>query len=242
LNLRKSFIFPPRFEFVGIDVCNDGNRPAKSKHDLLQTWPQPELVQDVAKFIGFAQFYSRFIHHFELRIAPLRELTTKLEFTESAAPHWTNDAQAALDDVRNAILSDPCLQRFDHQKPLCCAPISRRTASATCFVSQLRMNLCSEQCRSIGMAAASRSWLRAHRRSSILFALAHDDPAETRYGYTPTWVRGLPATINQQMQPYALRPEIRLGNGLLRHKIHFVLRRRQCGDTTPADAPYVLGR
>jgi hypothetical protein len=25
LNLRKSFIFPPRFEFVGVDVCGDGN-------------------------------------------------------------------------------------------------------------------------------------------------------------------------------------------------------------------------
>ncbi len=25
LNLRKSSIFPPRFEFVSIDVCNDGN-------------------------------------------------------------------------------------------------------------------------------------------------------------------------------------------------------------------------
>jgi hypothetical protein len=92
LNLRKSFIFPPRFEFVGIDVCDDGNRPARSKHELLQTWPQPELVRDVAKFIGFAQFYSRFIHHFELRISPLRELTTKLEFTESVAPHWTDEA------------------------------------------------------------------------------------------------------------------------------------------------------
>jgi hypothetical protein len=30
LNLRKSSIFLPRFEFVGIDVCNDGNRPAQS--------------------------------------------------------------------------------------------------------------------------------------------------------------------------------------------------------------------
>ena len=37
LNLRKSFIFPPRFEFVGVDVCDDGNRPAKSKHTLLKT-------------------------------------------------------------------------------------------------------------------------------------------------------------------------------------------------------------
>jgi hypothetical protein len=115
LNLHKSSIFPPRFEFVGIDICNDGNRPAQSKHTLLQTWPQPELVRDVAKFIGFAQFYSRFIHHFELRIAPLRELT-KLEFTEPVAPHWTPEAQAALEDVKSGILSDPCLQRFDYCK------------------------------------------------------------------------------------------------------------------------------
>jgi hypothetical protein len=55
-------------------------------HTLLQTWPPPELVHDVAKFIGFAQFYSRFIHHFEIRIAPLCKLT-KLEYTKSVAPH-----------------------------------------------------------------------------------------------------------------------------------------------------------
>jgi hypothetical protein len=115
LNLCKSSIFPPRFELVGVDVCNDSNRPAKSKHTLLQTWPQPELVCFVAKFICFAQFYYRFIHHFELRIAPLRELT-KLEFTETATPHWNTEAQAALNDMKNAILSDPCLLCFDYCK------------------------------------------------------------------------------------------------------------------------------
>ena len=69
----------------------------------------------MAKFIGFAQFYSRFLHHFEIRIAPLRELT-KLEYTEPVAPHWTPAAQAALDDMKEAILSDPCLLRFDYRK------------------------------------------------------------------------------------------------------------------------------
>jgi len=113
LNLHKSFIFPPRFEFIGVDVCDDGNRPAKSKHTLIQTWPLPELVRDVAKFIGFAQFYSRCIHHFEIRIAPLRKLT-KLEYTEPVAPHWTPAVQAALDDMKEAILSDPCLLHFDY--------------------------------------------------------------------------------------------------------------------------------
>jgi hypothetical protein len=115
LNLCKSFTFPLRFEFIGINVCADGNQPAKSKHTLLQTWPLPELVCDGAKFIGFAQFYSGFIHHFELRVAPLRTLT-KLKFANLVAPHWTPEAQAALDDMKNAILSDPCILQFDHRK------------------------------------------------------------------------------------------------------------------------------
>ena len=74
LSLKKSRFFPPRVEFVGIDVCPDGNCPAMSKHDLLQTWPDPATVRDVAKFVGFGQFYSRFILHFELLIQPLRTI------------------------------------------------------------------------------------------------------------------------------------------------------------------------
>ncbi len=59
LSLHKSHIFPKRFNSVGIDVCLDGNHPATSKHQLLEHWPQPEIVQDVAKIVGFAQFYSK---------------------------------------------------------------------------------------------------------------------------------------------------------------------------------------
>jgi hypothetical protein len=91
----------------------DGNWPAKSKHILLTTRPPPEFVRDVAKFIGFAQFYSHFIHHLELRIAPLRKLT-KHEYTNLLGPLWTDTAQAALDDMKNAIISDPCLQQFNY--------------------------------------------------------------------------------------------------------------------------------
>jgi len=66
LSLKKSRIFSKRFEFVGIDVCPDGNRPAMSKHQFLVHWPLPEFVRDVAKNVGFAQFYGKFIPQFEL--------------------------------------------------------------------------------------------------------------------------------------------------------------------------------
>ena len=118
LNLLKSHFFPQRFEFVGIDVSPDGNRPANSKHGLLtSSWPAPEFVRDVAKFVSFAQLYSHFIHHFELRISPLREICRN-EYTELAAPFWTDAAQDAFDEMRRSIISDPCLQRFDYRKPV----------------------------------------------------------------------------------------------------------------------------
>jgi hypothetical protein len=66
LSLRKSCIFSKRFECVGIDVCPDGNRPAMSKHRLLEHWPQPVFIRDIAKIVGFAQFYGKFIPQCEL--------------------------------------------------------------------------------------------------------------------------------------------------------------------------------
>jgi hypothetical protein len=87
-----------------------------SKHQLLKHWPLPEIIRDVAKFVGFAQFYSKFIPNFELRISPLHDLTTAFEYTEPATPHWSKDVQCTFDDIRQSILSDPCLLRFNHQR------------------------------------------------------------------------------------------------------------------------------
>jgi hypothetical protein len=56
-----------------------------------------------------------FIHHFEICIAPLREIT-KLKYTKSVAPHWTPAMQTVLDDMKEAILSYQCLLCFDYHK------------------------------------------------------------------------------------------------------------------------------
>jgi hypothetical protein len=112
--LQEPF-FPSCFKFVGIGVCSDGNWPAKSKHQLIETWPAPEFVCDITKFIGLCQFYSHFIPNFEIRVAPLRGVT-KQEYTNTVGPYWTPKAQGAWEDLKGAILSDPCIQCFDHRK------------------------------------------------------------------------------------------------------------------------------
>ncbi len=74
LSLKKLRIFPRRFEFVRVNIWPEGNRPAMSNHQLLQHWPMPLIVCNMAKFLGFVQFYSWFIPNFEVRISPLCEI------------------------------------------------------------------------------------------------------------------------------------------------------------------------
>jgi hypothetical protein len=71
LSLKKSHFFPERLKFVVNDVSPDGNWPAMLKHKLLKHWPITELVRNLTSFVGFLQFYSKFIPHFETNVEPL---------------------------------------------------------------------------------------------------------------------------------------------------------------------------
>ena len=115
LSLKKSHFFRKRFKFVGIDVSIDGNCPAMSKHELLRHWPSPELVRDVASFVGFLQFYSKFIPFFEVQSLPLRIIMER-EYNEAVGESWTDEAQTTFDNLKQSILCDPCLRRFDYRK------------------------------------------------------------------------------------------------------------------------------
>ena len=89
ISLPKSFFFPERMEFVGVDVATRGNHPAMSKHELLQTWPKPQIIRDIASFIAFGLFYSRWIPFYEQKIGPFREIC-KLDYDVPVTPKmWT---------------------------------------------------------------------------------------------------------------------------------------------------------
>jgi hypothetical protein len=74
-------------------------------------------MRNVAKFVGFMQFYSQFIPHFEVCITALRNILCK-DYSSTLGKLWSQDARFAFDDMRKAILNDPCLCRYDCHKLL----------------------------------------------------------------------------------------------------------------------------
>ncbi len=88
-----------------------------SKHQLLVHWPTPVIVRNIAKFVGFLQFYSWFIPNFKVRIFPLCNIM-QAEYTLPIGSSWTPAANAAFKEMWQAILSDPYLRHYDHCKLL----------------------------------------------------------------------------------------------------------------------------
>ena len=102
-------------EFVGIDACLNGNRPAMSKSELYKHWPPFLVARDVASFLGFVNFYGKYIPYFELRAAPLRTFAN-LKMTASVIELFTSDHAAAYKDLIGALVSDTCLARHNPAK------------------------------------------------------------------------------------------------------------------------------
>ena len=114
MSLKKSHIFPRRMEFVGIDVTDEGNRPAMSKHELIKHWPPFKVARDISSFIGFMLFYSKFIPHFEQRAAPLRALAK--QDLDTPIDKLSVSEEASRLDLMKALLDDPCIARYDYRK------------------------------------------------------------------------------------------------------------------------------
>jgi len=64
-------------EFLGYVIGQNGIRMAQDKVDAVLSWRTPNSLTEVQSFLGFANFYRRFIKYYSRVARPLTELTKK---------------------------------------------------------------------------------------------------------------------------------------------------------------------
>jgi len=83
-----------------------------TKVEEIRAWTMPEKVVDVQSFMGFANFYRRFIKDFSKIAKPLTDLTKK-----GIKWRWTLSCQEAFDTLKEMFTTGPILTHFDDTRP-----------------------------------------------------------------------------------------------------------------------------
>jgi RNase H-like domain found in reverse transcriptase/Reverse transcriptase (RNA-dependent DNA polymerase) len=109
---KKCEFRKPKIEYLGL-VVEEGKLamdPAKLKGIL--DWPAPKTVKEVRSFLGFGNFYRRFIKGFSHLAHPLNDLLKKdKKFV------WSEECQESFDQLKKRFTEELVLMMPDHSKP-----------------------------------------------------------------------------------------------------------------------------
>ena len=99
--------------FVGFQVFKSGIGMDPAKVAAIMDWPTPKNIKEVQSFLGFSNFYRKFILHYSTLTSPLTSLTRKGDrFT------WSPAADAAFRQLQRAFTSAPILLHFRPDLPI----------------------------------------------------------------------------------------------------------------------------
>lgn len=120
VNLKKCKFAVEEVEFLGFIVGRAGIRMDASRVSTVSEWPEPKSVKDIQTFLGFTNFYRRFIEHYSSVTAPLTELLRKDHPEVQGGKLALNPkALAAFQQLKVCFQKAPLLSHFDPTKEIC---------------------------------------------------------------------------------------------------------------------------
>ena len=110
-DIKKCEFHVTEINYLGLVITSNGICMDSEKVSAMQQWNTSTCVRDVQAFIGFANFYRRFIHGFSSIVAPMIATIKKnIKFK------WNNACQEAFDLLKQHFTSAPILAHFDYEK------------------------------------------------------------------------------------------------------------------------------
>jgi len=110
VSLKTSVVHVDTVEFLGYIVGKSGVTMSETKVERILNWRAPRSVKDVQIFIGFANFYRRFIENFSKVCKPI---TTTLK--TKGVKHlwfWGEEQDKAIEELKRRFTSAPILAHF----------------------------------------------------------------------------------------------------------------------------------
>jgi len=110
VSLKKSVFQVDTVEFLGYIVGKSGVTMSEKKVESILNWKAPRSVKDIPIFIGFANFYRRFIENFSKICKPITD-TLKTKGGKHLW-YWGEEQDKAFEELKRRFTSAPILAHF----------------------------------------------------------------------------------------------------------------------------------
>jgi len=117
LKPEKCHFHKQEVKYLGFIITTKGIRMDPEKVSCILGWETPKNVTDVQCFLGFANFYKRFIKDYSKVVMPLTRMTKK-KGGKYVAFVWGQEQQAAFDLLKKAFTSAPILRHIDYDREI----------------------------------------------------------------------------------------------------------------------------
>lgn len=144
-----------KVEFLGFIISPSGISMDPKKVKNILDWPAPTTLTEARSFLGFCNFYRRFIRNYSTIAKPITDLTRK-----EAPFTWGTIQTAAFETLRGAFTSADLLRHYDPLKQL----VLETDASDYAIAGILSME---EEGRLLPIAFMSRKMLPAELNYEI---------------------------------------------------------------------------
>jgi hypothetical protein len=99
-------------QYLGFIITPEGIKVDPAKIDTILKWMTPRTVRGVQSFLGFCNFYRKFIQEYSRIAKPLNRLTrADVAFT------WDTDCEAAFKKLKKCLTEAPVLCHYQPERP-----------------------------------------------------------------------------------------------------------------------------
>ena len=117
LTPSKCKFFKKRVKYLGHIVSKNGIETNPKKIEAIVKWPQPQTVTQMHSFLGFCNYYRKFIHCYAQIAKPLYRLISGDQAkTKQAKLFWDEKCEQAFKALKDICLRTPVLAYADYTK------------------------------------------------------------------------------------------------------------------------------
>ena len=118
LKPSKCTFFKDRIAYLGHIVLKQGIEVDPKKVEVIKKWPQPRTVTDVRCFLGFTNYYRKFMFHYAQIAKPLNELTSGENASKKNKDvEWIPKHQESFKQLKELSSKSPVLTYADYKRP-----------------------------------------------------------------------------------------------------------------------------